>query len=476
MVLLMVCHYLEMLGSTKQGYDYLPWTDPETVLLWDGKFAFCSSEERKDVIRYPYAWVLIHSRKPDDVYRWVNMLKANTFKNFLGEQLERFCFGPHRSDLALIPLVTGSSFRPRMNPNCLKSLFLKEVIAYYKQEGKKSSISADPPITSVEFVTGILEANPRSSHPTWGIEGPEVSRMSFNSTNNKAAGYKGYAKTFVNVVKDNSMEKKLSSAIVLDDDCLNTKELNTSLLGRVKEFASFSNLKKVLCDEGFDDIKISYMGEFWVLLEFDSIKTKDAFHFNVGVGSWFSALRQASNEFIAEDRIAWVEVEGFPFKFWTKNTFNKIATKWGRLLDVDDQDESNFHSKRLCLRGSMLDSRVFERIGGRFFLDEGISNKMNDGGEVPDIDEVPETDFEEIDGLKVGQSDDPFGIYSLLNKKKSTAPKDGNDEDQSPKFPPGFTPDMISQKTKTNGDQAKSVNGDMIPRPPRPTLQDLSDR
>lgn len=37
-------------------------------------------------------------------------------------------------------------------------------------EGKKSSISVDPTITSVEFVTGILEANPRSSHPTWGIE------------------------------------------------------------------------------------------------------------------------------------------------------------------------------------------------------------------------------------------------------------------------------------------------------------------
>nr|GEW68655.1 ribonuclease H-like domain-containing protein [Tanacetum cinerariifolium] len=80
-------------------------------------------------------------------------------------------------------------------------------------------------------------------HPSFARKGPEVSRGSFNSTNNKAAGDKGYAKTFVNVVKDNSMEKELSSAIVLVDDCLNTKELNTSLLGRVKEFASFSNLK-----------------------------------------------------------------------------------------------------------------------------------------------------------------------------------------------------------------------------------------
>nr|GFB97725.1 RNA-directed DNA polymerase, eukaryota [Tanacetum cinerariifolium] len=49
------------------------------------------------------------------------------------------------------------------------------------------------------------------------------------------------------------------------------------------------------------------------------------------------------------------------------------------------------------------------------FSDEGIRNKMNDGGEVPDIDQVPETDFEETDGLK---------------------------------------------EAKINGDQAKSVNGD----------------
>nr|GEY63919.1 hypothetical protein [Tanacetum cinerariifolium] len=41
-----------------------------------------------------------------------HLCAANTFKNFLREQLERFCFGPPRFDLALIPLVTGSSFRP----------------------------------------------------------------------------------------------------------------------------------------------------------------------------------------------------------------------------------------------------------------------------------------------------------------------------------------------------------------------------
>ncbi|GJT97201.1 nucleotide-binding alpha-beta plait domain-containing protein [Tanacetum coccineum] len=48
-----------------------------------------------------------------------------------------------------------------------------------------------------------------------------------------------------------------------------------------------------------------------------------------------------TNEFEVDCKgIAWVEVEGVPFKLWTNNTFTRIAEKWGKLLDVDDQDET----------------------------------------------------------------------------------------------------------------------------------------
>ncbi|GKF32362.1 nucleotide-binding alpha-beta plait domain-containing protein, partial [Tanacetum coccineum] len=71
------------------------------------------------------------------------------------------------------------------------------------------------------------------------------------------------------------------------------------------------------------------------------------FQANVGIRSWFSDTKAASLEFQLVKRIAWVEVEGIPFKLWLVNTFNHIANKWGELLDVDDQEESFFHSKRL---------------------------------------------------------------------------------------------------------------------------------
>ncbi|GKD57143.1 hypothetical protein Tco_1290530, partial [Tanacetum coccineum] len=103
-------------------------------------------------------------------------------------------------------------------------------------------------------------------------------------------------------------------SIVLDDECLNTKDFSCSLMGRVNEFSSLSNLKKVLGNEGFDALKISYLSELWVLLEFESVKVKDLFKENGGANSWFSVLIQATEDFTPEGRIVWMEVEGIPLK------------------------------------------------------------------------------------------------------------------------------------------------------------------
>nr|GFB39236.1 nucleotide-binding alpha-beta plait domain-containing protein [Tanacetum cinerariifolium] len=67
------------------------------------------------------------------------------------------------------------------------------------------------------------------------------------------------------------------------------------------------------------------------------------------VGSWFSQIIEASRDFVTNGRISWVEVEGVPFKLWSHNTFKRITDMWGMLLDVDDQEETCYHSKRLCI-------------------------------------------------------------------------------------------------------------------------------
>nr|GEW81800.1 RNA-directed DNA polymerase, eukaryota [Tanacetum cinerariifolium] len=113
---------------------------------------------------------------------------------------------------------------------------------------------------------------------------------SSHNTFYKTVGNKDIGNSFVNVVKGSGMSLEMESIPTIDE-CLNMKDLSCSLMRRVKEFTSLSNLKKVLCNEGFDVLKISYLG----------------------------------------------------------HTFNHIASKWGKLMEVDDYDDTNFHSKRLCI-------------------------------------------------------------------------------------------------------------------------------
>ncbi|GJX81356.1 nucleotide-binding alpha-beta plait domain-containing protein [Tanacetum coccineum] len=297
------------------------------------------------------------------------------------------------------------------------------------------------------------------------------------------SGSLGNEKSYRGVLNGDTKTKlvgKISEpSIVLGDECVMSMNVDNALFGRVKVFASLANLKMALGNEGFSDIDIKYMGEQWVMLEFKSLESMEKFKKCISVMSWFSQVIKATNEFEVDGRIAWVEVEGVPFKLWTDNTFTRIAEKWGKLLDVDDQDETCFHSKRLCVylkagnsiredfkithRGKMYWIRANETQGWvPEFTDEYESeddNSMDEEGEVKkngikdehsDGEIVPESLFEDgelennhVDGIfskkEKEVSEDPFNLYSLLKRQNKLDDKDTNSED-SLKHPPGFTP------------------------------------
>ncbi|GJZ84198.1 RNA-directed DNA polymerase, eukaryota, partial [Tanacetum coccineum] len=275
---------------------------------------------------------------------------------------------------------------------------------------------------------------------------------------------------------------------------------NGGVIRRVKEFVSLANLRKAVSNEGFVDIKIQYIGELWVLLEFGSEDFMKLFQDNVSIGSWFSQLKQATMEFTNEGRIAWVEVEGIPFKLWTDNTFKRIATKWGELLDIDDQEEMCFHSKRLCIY-TKTEKNIFEEFKIIFrgktswiraketpgwvpdFMEENDDEEQSDvdskegefkvhdtgiyGGD-SDVEEARETLFEksgkkennldeEHKDKQEKNSEDPFNIYKLLKKKKDTTENEINSE-QTMKYPPGFTPKEGSEEIGMYAEESKSVN------------------
>ncbi|GJX99225.1 RNA-directed DNA polymerase, eukaryota [Tanacetum coccineum] len=304
------------------------------------------------------------------------------------------------------------------------------------------------------------------------------------------AGY-GEFNSFVSVLKRGSQlhvtPEITKPALVLDDTCIKKFDFGMSLTGRAKDMSAIPNLPCIISKEGFQNVKLSYLGGMWVLFEFDSLTTKEKFLNHSGIGSWFTELIQATSSFENDERIVWISIEGLPIKAWTPNTFRKIASLWGEYVEWEDDDLKSLSCKHLCLKTNMkviINERQKVIIQGKVYwirvkeLDAWFPNFQEDDqddlssdgesqeGDVAnkadnnesDVDRVSESSFmhendtahKDANICKKGEvgshSEDPFNIYGILDGQKNNVCNSCSDE---PKFPPGFTPD--------NNDHEKNV-------------------
>nr|GEZ08755.1 nucleotide-binding alpha-beta plait domain-containing protein [Tanacetum cinerariifolium] len=223
-------------------------------------------------------------------------------------------------------------------------------------------------------------------------------------------------KLFANVVKNNFMPsilvKESDPAIVIDDDCV-----------------------------------LDIWGGFWVLLEFISSKSKDLFRDNVWVRSWFSEIIPASIDFNPDGRIVWVEVEGVPFKFWTGKTFSRINAKWGDLLEVFWLRAKEV----LGLEPELLEESNDEVQSVNASLEGDDKTHDEDySGNNSDMAEVPGTVFDDSIGPKENVSDDPFRLYSILNKNNADKNDKGNTDNQKGRG--------VKETVNTMDDRDESMN------------------
>nr|GEX19099.1 nucleotide-binding alpha-beta plait domain-containing protein [Tanacetum cinerariifolium] len=181
-----------------------------------------------------------------------------------------------------------------------------------------------------------------------------------------------------------------------------------------------------LTNEGFDDINIRYMGELWVMLKFASCKSKDLFRSNVGLGSWFSVLQQADFKIAFRGKVYWIrakEVSGWILE----------------IIEVSDDDEQSVEDDK----------------GGDIVVHE-VGNHEEDS----DVDEVSETMFDESLGQKKKQSEDPFGIYPLLDKQRKVNSHGDTVNGESLKYPPRFTPINATEMMGQSNKNVEKQNGD----------------
>ncbi|GJY73817.1 RNA-directed DNA polymerase, eukaryota [Tanacetum coccineum] len=223
--------------------------------------------------------------------------------------------------------------------------------------------------------------------------------------------------SYVNVVNGPSLvvahgpSISSASALVLDDSCVVERDLSNHVMGKVKDVSSISNLRTLITEEGFFVVNLVYLG-------------------------------------------------GIPLNIWSRETFTRIGKKWGEALDIEDNVDSSFRRKRLCIKTnqplSILESFKVVFKDRSQFCEEGSGDDS-----VSDVEEVSETIFGDNSSIPINhmdesekqQSEDPFNIYRLLRKQPGG---DSHEVSSSLSHPPGFTPD-VSVIRNENGQSAKEV-------------------
>nr|GFC67588.1 RNA-directed DNA polymerase, eukaryota [Tanacetum cinerariifolium] len=121
-------------------------------------------------------------------------------------------------------------------------------------------------------------------------------------------------------------------------------------MGEILQFSSISNLRILLFHEGFLSVCDVYLGGLWVMIELNSPETKNKLMNHVGVALWFKSLHNVQVEFVAKERIVWIDIEGVPLHAWSRVMFAKIGSKWGEMMDLEDGFNDLFAHKHICIK------------------------------------------------------------------------------------------------------------------------------
>ncbi|GKE27062.1 RNA-directed DNA polymerase, eukaryota [Tanacetum coccineum] len=114
---------------------------------------------------------------------------------------------------------------------------------------------------------------------------------------------------------------------------------------------SFVNVVK-----GFPETQMTYLGGLWVMIELVSESTRNNFLRHTGVKSWFHVIQLATHDFVSDERVVWVDIEGVPLNLWSRETFLKIGKKWGEIMDIEENLVASFARKRLYIKTNRPDN------------------------------------------------------------------------------------------------------------------------
>ncbi|PWA47674.1 endonuclease/exonuclease/phosphatase family protein [Artemisia annua] len=171
--------------------------------------------------------------------------------------------------------------------------------------------------------------------------------------------------SYANKVKGNKVDNKPSlkdpvkKCVLGEEEYQSRENFSRVVLGEVNNATIIPQLYRLCYSEGFEDVKIQYVGGMWVWIEFISEDKRSSFIKNIGVGTYFKQLIPPSDTFEVKERAVWLEVQGLPLRAWSVNAHKKVASFYGTVMFSDDEEYRS--CGRICVC-SMIMENIDEKM------------------------------------------------------------------------------------------------------------------
>ncbi|GKD55956.1 RNA-directed DNA polymerase, eukaryota [Tanacetum coccineum] len=94
---------------------------------------------------------------------------------------------------------------------------------------------------------------------------------------------------------------------------------------------------------------------------------------------YFTQRKLVSHNFIPDERMIWIEIDGLPLNAWTTNAFKKIAGNWGETVFVDEDADENIANGRIpeAFEGEMIRIYIYKELQEKGKINDKKGGRAN---------------------------------------------------------------------------------------------------
>ncbi|KAI3808801.1 hypothetical protein L1987_24762 [Smallanthus sonchifolius] len=168
--------------------------------------------------------------------------------------------------------------------------------------------------------------------------------------------------------------------------------MKRSMVVEAKDLTILHNLLTLVKEMMGVTIKITYMGDLFLLVVFESSNaSKDFVAKRKSWEEWFMSVMIWSGQEIETGRLVWVKLRGVPFHLWDGGTFDEIGKSYGRLM----VDSNSMLTKNNVVEGHFcVLTKLIHRIDEGEIRDskEDSSDDLESDDLEPDVVRSPEVE------------------------------------------------------------------------------------